>query len=196
MKSKKEVAKDIVNTIIKHCMRKIILTGCLALSAVYVRGHRNSKANITIVSNRVGNSVNPSVFRTCKQHLIISWITVNGREIIFSPMSGSNVISCLTWKHPAIPIPIMPILRYRQQDPFTILHIFLHYQLPRWKYHVQICGIPTTGVQWKQGIGFDGLASNLYRCNGLLCLYDTRLWLWFFFAPWRWTIFSKSAEYR
>ncbi|MFN8252258.1 MAG: DUF4835 family protein [Ferruginibacter sp.] len=49
-------------------MRKIILTGCLALSAVYVQA-QELKANITIVSNRVGNSVNPSVFRTLQTAL-------------------------------------------------------------------------------------------------------------------------------
>lgn len=49
-------------------MRKLILLCCLTGAAIYVQA-QELKANITIVSNRVGNSVNPSVFRTLQTAL-------------------------------------------------------------------------------------------------------------------------------
>ncbi len=49
-------------------MRKIILLSCFTVAAAYLQA-QELKANITIVSNRVGNSVNPSVFRTLQTAL-------------------------------------------------------------------------------------------------------------------------------
>lgn len=49
-------------------MRKLILSACF-IAAVSAIQAQELKANITIISNRVGNTVNPSVFRTLQTAL-------------------------------------------------------------------------------------------------------------------------------